>query len=85
MITTTISTKNQITIPTFLLQLLGIKKGDKLLLEAEDKQLLIKPIGKSLVESLAGSLSVPANKKNIPFEKVLRETKIKAAAKLVQL
>lgn len=82
MITTTISAKNQITIPIFLLQLLQIKSGDKLFLEVADKQLLVKPAGKSIIESLVGSLKVPSELKNIPFEKVLNKTKKSAALTL---
>ena len=82
MITTTISAKNQITIPVFLLQLLNISRGDKLLLEVADKQLLVKPAGKSIIDSLVGSLKVSAELKNIPFEKVLNKTKKSVALKL---
>jgi AbrB family looped-hinge helix DNA binding protein len=84
MITTTISSKNQITLPSYLLKLLQLKNGDKLTVRLENKELRIKPVGQSLVDSLAGSLTVVANKKGINFDQVLLKTKKLVASKLAK-
>lgn len=88
--TVTLSTKNQIALPKSFLQLLGVKSGDMLLVDFEDKEInkvcypviKIKPIGKSVVSSLAGSIKVAKSKQGVPFTKVLSITKKKIAKKL---
>lgn len=82
MITTTLSTKNQITFPKYILELLGIQSGDKLLVQTETDQIIVKPAGKSIVDSLIKSIQIPKNKQNIPFKKVLASTKKIVAKKL---
>lgn len=75
MIIATLSSKNQITIPKVMLQLLGVESGDKFLVETESEAIKLKPAGKSIVDSLIGSIKIPKSKRGIPFEKVLEETK----------
>lgn len=82
MITTTISIKNQITLPKFILELLGLQSGEKLLVEAEKGEIKLKPAGKSIVDAVAGSIKIAEDKKGIPFEKVLSVTKQRVAEKL---
>jgi len=82
MITTTLSIKNQITLPKFILDLLNIESGDKLLVHAEENSISLEPVGKSVVDSLAGSIKIPRDKKGVPFEKALSVTKKKVAQKL---
>ncbi|MCJ7740987.1 AbrB/MazE/SpoVT family DNA-binding domain-containing protein [Candidatus Microgenomates bacterium] len=83
MITTTISIKNQITLPKFMLELLGLQSGEKLLVEAKEGEIQLKPAGKSIVDSLANSIEISEAKKGIPYTKVLSSTKKIVAAKLV--
>jgi len=82
MITTTLSIKNQITLPKFILNLLDIESGDKLLVHAEENSISLQPVGKSVVDSLAGSIKVSKDKRGIPFEKALSVTKKRVAQKL---
>lgn len=70
MITATLSSKNQITIPKFMLDLLTIASGDKLFVSTFDKTITLTPIKGTLVDSLAGSVKVPKSKMGIPFNKV---------------
>lgn len=84
MITTTISSQNQITLPKFILKILGLSSGDKLLLQVEEKMLVAKPAGKSIIETLAGSLNVSASKRGLPFKKVRAETEELAAKEIVK-
>lgn len=84
MITTTISSKNQITIPRYILSLLAIKNQDKLLIELEEKTIKISPMGNSIIDDLGGSIEVSNDKKGIPFNKVLDATKKIMAKKLTQ-
>ena len=82
MITTTLSIKNQITLPKFLLDLFKIKSGDKLLVEAESEKIIISPVGESIIDSLANSLKIEEAKKGVPFEKVKEVTQKIVAKKL---
>lgn len=82
MITATLSAKNQITIPKFILQLLRVESGDKFLVEAEKKAIKLEPIGESVVDSLIGSVKIPESKKGIPFGKALAKTKKMVAKEL---
>ncbi len=83
MITTTISIKNQITLPKFMLELLGLQSGEKLLVEAKEGEIQLKPAGKSIIDSLTSSVKVCEAKKGIPYARVLSSTKKIVAAKLV--
>lgn len=83
MIITTLSTKNQITLPKFILEVLGIKSGDRLLVQAQNEEIKIRLVGKSIVDSLAKSIKINPEKKNIPFKEVLLSTQKAVAKKLV--
>lgn len=81
-----ISSKNQVTIPSELLASLNLEPKEKLLLEAEKGRLVMKPLGVSVVEQTAGSLTkfVSPSKLGVPLSKILKETKKKTAARLVK-
>jgi AbrB family looped-hinge helix DNA binding protein len=53
---TTISTKNQITLPAQLLREIGIGPGDRLAISREGNRLVMRPRPKDWVEYHAGSL-----------------------------
>ena len=84
MVTATISSKNQIVLPKHMLVSLGIGAGDRLIVSSDDKEIRIKPVRGSVIDLVAGSIKVAENKKGLPFEKVLEETKKRATKKLVK-
>lgn len=53
---TTISSKNQITLPVQLLRELGLGPGDRLAIEREDGRLVLRPRPRDWVSHYAGSL-----------------------------
>ena len=53
---TTISSKNQITLPARLLREIGLKPGDKLAVDVEDGCLVLHPRPKDWVSYTAGSM-----------------------------
>lgn len=81
---TTVSSKNQITLPKALLEQVNLKSGDKLLIDPKGKGIFLRPVGASLVENVFASVKVTAKKRNIPFRQVMAETKKLVAKKLVQ-
>lgn len=58
-----------------MLDALGIKSGEKLIVEQETKAIKVTPVGKSVVDQLVGSIKIPKSKRGIPYEKALEETK----------
>lgn len=82
MITTTLSTKNQITFPKFILEALKIRSGDQLLVEEEKDKIVVRPVREDIIDSLAKSIKIPKSKKGIPFERALSFTKKIVAKKL---
>ena len=80
--TITLSSKNQITLPKFILDMFRIKSGEKLLVEAERDAIRIRPVGKSIVNQLVGSVKIPDAKKGIPYTVALDATKKIVARKL---
>lgn len=53
----TISSKNQITLPVHLLRALGLKPGDRLAIVQEDGRLVLRPRPQDWVSYYAGSLA----------------------------
>ncbi len=84
MYTTTLSTKNQITLPKFMLQMLDITSGTKFLVSEKDEIITIRPIKTSLVDELVGSMSVPKSKRGVSFEKIQAIAEYEAAKKIVE-
>ncbi|MBL7078174.1 AbrB/MazE/SpoVT family DNA-binding domain-containing protein [Candidatus Shapirobacteria bacterium] len=82
MLTTTLSSKNQVTLPKFFLQMLGLSGGDRLLIEIEENQINLKPAKKSIIDLLAKSIKVAKSKKGVSFEKALAHTKKTVARQL---
>lgn len=74
---TLLSSKGQITIPKEIQLMLGINHRSKLALYPQDNVLIVKPLRSSIVEQTAGSLKnhIPKGKVDIPFSRVLEETK----------
>lgn len=82
----TISSKSQITIPKKLLSSLDIKPKQKVLIEKSNDTLLLKPLKKSVVDELAGSLNkyIDPKKLGASWETIMDETKKEVAKHLVQ-
>lgn len=82
----TISSKRQLTISNELLSLFGIKPGSRVILHNQKEGVLISPLKGTVVDETAGSLTryIPISKRNIPFEKILKETKKIIVRKLVK-
>lgn len=82
----TVSSKRQITIPVQMLNSLGIEPNERILIEEGKESITLKPMGTSIVDEVAGSLSrfVPASKKGKPFSEIMEETKRIVAKKLAK-
>lgn len=82
----TISTKNQITIPQDMLVLLGLTSKQKLLIEARESDLILRPLTSSIVDQTAGSLTsyVDSSKLKKSFKTIIKETKRKTVIKLMK-
>lgn len=52
----TISSKGQITIPKTLRQRLGIRPGDRVMIDVQGEWITIRPLRRTLVQQTAGSL-----------------------------
>lgn len=53
----TLSSKNQVTIPKKLLDLYGLKSGDKIRFSKQRNKIVIEPLENTKVSELAGSLT----------------------------
>jgi AbrB family looped-hinge helix DNA binding protein len=82
----TISSQRQITIPKQVLDRLAVSKKDRLLLNVENGQLVLRPVGKSVVEELSGSLvkHISKDKKKGSFKKIRTKTQVIVAKELAQ-
>lgn len=73
----TLSSNNQIAIPSYLLRDLNFGSGDKLIIRKIGDYIGLEPIKGSVVKSLSGSLKkyIPKNKLNTPWKKVIMEAR----------
>lgn len=80
----TISSKRQITLPVQILNSLGIEPNGRLLIEEEKDSISLKPLKKSVIDELAGSLNkyVHPSKLGVPFEVIMEETRKRVAKHL---
>lgn len=78
----TISSKNQITLPAKLLAELQVKPKQKVLIENKKGILTVKPLKRSIVDEVAGSLTKYVDPKKLgrPWNEIMEET-TKLAAK----
>lgn len=68
-----LSSKRQITVPAAFCKALGLKPGEKVLLEIEGDKIIISPKAKSYTELLAGCLSDVYGKTKEEIELYLRK------------
>ncbi len=73
-----VSSKGQITIPKAVREALGLKEGDAVLFKVDGERAVIARTP-SLME-IAGTFEVPLEKRNTPWDEVIRETRRKRAA-----
>lgn len=57
MLSTTLSSKGQIILPSKLRKKINIKKGSKFIVEFKDNKIILTPLNREFYEKLAGSIS----------------------------
>lgn len=67
------TSKGQVTVPKVVRDALGIKEGDEVVFRVEGKRAVLARIPHFL--DLAGTVSVPAAKRNVAWDEVIRRTK----------
>jgi AbrB family looped-hinge helix DNA binding protein len=72
------SSKGQVTVPKAVRDALGIKEGDEVVFRVEGSHAVLARTPDFL--ELAGSIRVPAAKRNVAWDEVLRRTRSARAA-----
>lgn len=72
------SSKGQVTVPKAVRDVLGIKEGDDVLFRVTGEQAVLARTPKFL--DLAGTFTVPAAKRNVAWDDVIRRTRAKRSA-----
>jgi antitoxin PrlF len=72
------SSKGQVTVPKAVREALGIKEGDDVVFRLEGNRAVLARTPDFL--ELAGSIRVPAAKRNVAWNEVLRRTRAERAA-----
>ena len=73
-----VTSKGQVTVPKAVREALGIKEGDELVFRVEGNRAVLARTPDFL--DLAGSIRVPAAKRNIAWDEVLRRTRAERAS-----
>ncbi|MGB9111771.1 MAG: AbrB/MazE/SpoVT family DNA-binding domain-containing protein [Acidimicrobiales bacterium] len=74
-----ITSKGQITVPKVVREALGIETGDQVIFHVEGHRAVLARTSDFL--ELAGSVSVPATKRNVAWDEVLRTTRTARSAR----
>jgi antitoxin PrlF len=74
----TVTSKGQVTIPKAVRDALGIKEGDEVIFRVEGNRAVLARTPDLL--ALAGSVRVPAGKRNVAWDDVIRRTRSDRAA-----
>ena len=74
-----LSSKGQVTVPKAVRDALGLEEGDDVVFRVEGKRAVLARTADFL--SLAGTIAVPANRRNVAWDDVLRRTRSTRAAK----
>ena len=82
----TISSKNQITLPAKLLAELQVRPKQRVLIEKKKGILTVKPLKRSIVDEVVGSLTKYVDPKKLgkPWNEIMEETKRLAAQELAK-
>ena len=72
-----VSSKGQITVPKAVRDALGLAEGDDVVFRVEGKRAVLARTADFL--SLAGTIAVPANRRNVAWDDVLRRTRASRA------
>jgi antitoxin PrlF len=72
-----VTSKGQVTVPKAVREALGIKEGDEVVFRVEGNRAVLARTPDFL--DLAGSIRVPAAKRNIAWDEVLRRTRAERA------
>jgi AbrB family looped-hinge helix DNA binding protein len=75
-----VASKGQVAVPKVVRDALGIKQGDEIVFRVEGNRAVLARTDDFL--SLAGSISVPAAKRNVAWDEVIRKTRSARAARL---
>jgi AbrB family looped-hinge helix DNA binding protein len=73
-----VTSKGQVTVPKAVREALGIKEGDEIVFRVEGNRAVLARTPDFL--DLAGSIRVPAAKRNVAWDDVLRRTRSERAA-----
>jgi antitoxin PrlF len=73
-----VTSKGQVTVPKAVREALGIREGDKVVFRVEGNRAILARTPDFL--DLAGSVRVPAAKRNVAWDEVLRRTRADRAA-----
>lgn len=73
------SSKGQVTIPKAVREALGIDEGDEVIFRVEGDRAVLARTADFL--ELAGTFSVPAAKRNVAWDEIVRRTRADRAAK----
>jgi antitoxin PrlF len=74
-----ITSKGQVTVPKAVRDALGIKEGDEVTFRVEGSRAVLARTPDFL--ELAGSIQVPAAKRNVAWDEILRRTRAERAAR----
>jgi len=70
----TITDKRQVTIPADVYRSMGMKKGQKVVVQVDDRIISMR-LAEDLVEKLAGSVKIPVEYKNMGVDKIIAKAK----------
>ena len=73
-----VTSKGQVTVPKIVRDALGIKVGDELVFRVEGKRAVLARTRDFL--ELASTIAVPAARRNVAWDEVIRRTRIARAA-----
>jgi antitoxin PrlF len=73
-----VTSKGQVTVPKAVREALGIKEGDEIVFRVEGNRAIVARTPDFL--DLAGSIRVPAAKRNVAWDEVLRRTRSERAS-----
>jgi AbrB family looped-hinge helix DNA binding protein len=74
-----VTSKGQVTVPKAVRDALGIKEGDEVTFRVEGSRAVLARTPDFL--ELAGSVQVPAAKRNVAWDEILRRTRAERAAR----